>query len=704
MSKLVIAEKHSVGQSIADVLGAKKKQDGYLEGNGYIVSWCVGHLVEMAEAVAYDEKYAKWRYGDLPIIPAVWKNKTAPGKTKQLKILSELMKRPDVETVVCATDAGREGELIFRLVYEYCKCKKNTQRLWISSMEDETVRKGFAALKPGSDYDNLYQSALCRARADWLIGINATRAYSCTYNAKLNVGRVQSPTLAMIVARDKAIGDFVKEPFYTVELDCGQFTATGEKMKNIKDAEFIRAACDGKTAVISGVKKQEKTVAPPRLYDLTTLQREANRMFGHSAQKTLDIAQSLYEKKLATYPRTDSKFITEDMAASVPILTGEIALTLPFVGGPVPVNAAQIVNNAKVSDHHAILPTLAVKDADLSALTEDERDILRMISVRLVTAVNEKHVYEETAVTVNCEGGEFKAKGKTVLQDGWKAVDALFRNTLKEKTKEDGDENKALPQMSEGQTFSPVAASVREGFTTPPKHYTEDTLLAAMETAGVEDMPEDAERKGLGTPATRAGIIEKLVKTGFVERQKKLLVSTDKAAGLIAVLPDTLTSPVLTAEWEHKLKRMERGEVGSEAFMDGIADMTRTLVAESGAANPAYAEHAGPVAGNAGPVAGNGGRGGESVGKCPRCGSDVSDGGKGYFCGNKDCTFVIWKDNKYFTAKKKKVTKEIAAALLNDGRVAVKGLYSEKKNKTYDATIVLDDTGKYVNFKMEFDA
>jgi DNA topoisomerase-3 len=696
--KLVIAEKPSVGLSIAKVVGATKKQDGYVEGNGHVVTWCVGHLVDLADASAYDEKYKKWNLLDLPILPSDWKYVVSVGKGKQLKLIGDLAKRKDVDEVVCATDAGREGELIFRLVYDHIKCKKPVKRLWISSMEDTAVKEGFASLKDGADFDGLYRSALCRARADWLVGINATRLFSCLYGGDtLNVGRVVSPTLAMIVEREKAVRDFVKTPFYNVLLDCGSFAASSEKMRERSDAERMAALCDGKAAVVRDVQSKEKSAAPPKLYDLTTLQRDANRIYGYTAQQTLDTAQALYEKKILTYPRTDSNYITEDMETSVASLANRAALLLPYIKVPVSVNAAQITNGKKVSDHHAILPTETALKADAAALAPAERDMLTLVVVRLLEAVGEKHAYRDTTAVIDCEGAEFKAKGRVILHDGWKAIEKSFKaSRSREKDERDEDEagdEKELPPLNKGDVFDPVSASVKEGFTSPPKHFTEDTLLAAMETAGAEDMPEDAERRGLGTPATRAGILEKLIKSGFVVRQKKNLISTEKAENLISVLPENLKSPKLTAEWEHRLKEIERGTVSAGAFMASMGEVVRRLTEENKTPLPAFVGKFG---------SGSGGTEKEQTGKCPRCGKNVRDIGKGYACENRGCGFVIWKDDKFFADKKKTVTKEIASALLKDGRVFVKGLYSEKKQKTYDATVALYDTGKYVNFRLEF--
>lgn len=695
--KLVIAEKPSVAMSLAAVLGANEKKDGYMEGGGYLVSWCVGHLLELAQPEAYGKRYARWGYGDLPILPEEWKYEVSKDKKKQLDLLCRLMKDKRVDSVVCATDAGREGELIFRLVYEHAGCKKPMERLWISSMEDAAIRDGFEHLRPGSDYDKLYDAAVCRAEADWLIGINATRLFSVLYGVTLNVGRVMSPTLALLVQREADIQAFTSKPFYVPEITCGGFTASGEKLSGKNEAEKIRMGCDGQVASVLSVEKQVKTVQPPRLYDLTTLQRECNRIYGYTAQQTLDYVQSLYEKKLATYPRTDSQYLTEDMQATAVSLVLWLRDHMPFgkgcAGEP---DIDRVTDGSKVTDHHAIIPTVEIARTDLSELPSGERDVLTLIAARLLSATAQAHRFEAVAAVLDCRGNSFTAKGKTVLQAGWKEVERLYRMGLKESKPED-DENMdaSLSMLQEGQIFETVSASVREGRTSPPKHYTEDSLLAAMETAGAGDMPEDAERKGLGTPATRAATLEKLVSVGFVQRKKKQLIPTEKGTNLILVLPDNIKSPTLTAEWESMLKQVERGELAAESFMEQIADMSRTLVKEHTAPEERFTGLL--------PDAKNSGR--EAVGTCPRCGGTVYEGKKGFFCDNRDCSFALWKDNKFFSGKKKSITKSVAAALLKEGRVSMSGLYSEKTGKTYDAVVLLDDTGeKYVNFKLEFPA
>lgn len=693
--KLVIAEKPSVAMSLAAVLGATERKDGYLEGSGYLVSWCVGHLLELAQPEAYKEQYAKWRYEDLPILPENWKYEVPKDKKTQLALLCRLMKDKRVDSVVCATDAGREGELIFRLVYEYAGCNKPMERLWISSMEDAAIREGFDHLRPGSDYDKLYDAAVCRAGADWLIGINATRLFSVLYGVTLNVGRVMSPTLALLVQRESDIESFISKPFYVPEITCGGFTASGEKMTERSEAEKIRMDCDHNSAFVRSVEKQVKTIQPPRLYDLTTLQRECNRIYGYTAQQTLDYVQSLYEKKLATYPRTDSQYLTKDMQATAASLILWLRDNMTFgkgyAGEP---DIDRVTDDSKVTDHHAIIPTVEIARTDLSELPSGERDVLTLLAVRLLCATTQANRFEAVTAMLDCQGYTFTAKGKTILQSGWKEVERIHRMSIRQsETEHRENEDAALPVLKEGQTFETVSASLREGKTSPPKHYTEDTLLSAMETAGAEDMPDDAERKGLGTPATRAATLEKLVSAGFVQRKKKQLISTEKGRNLIAVLPDNIKSPILTAEWESMLKQVEHGELSATSFMDQIADMSRTLVKEHTAPEKRFADLFPSSRETAH----------EAVGVCPRCGAPVYEGKKGFFCDNRECSFALWKDNRFFSSKKKSITKSVAAALLKEGRISMSGLYSEKTGKTYDAEVILDDTGgKYVNFKLEF--
>ena len=709
MSILVLAEKPSVAGPISTVLGAKQRGDGFFHGSGYIVSWCYGHLVELADPAAYGEQYKRWSRDSLPILPRDWQYKAAADKKKQLSVIRKLMNSPDVETVICATDSGREGELIFRLIYNYCKCNKPIQRLWISSLEDSAIREGFSKLRPGEDFDNLYRAALCRAQADYLVGLNATRLFSCLYGPTLNVGRVQTPTLAMIVEREKAIAGFVPEPFYMPEIDCGNFTASGQRYKDMESAEAVRTAAEGSDAVLLLVDKVSKTTASPRLYDLTSLQRDANRIFGFTAQQTLDYTQSLYEARRVTYPRTDSQFLTTDMADTAATVIAAVRGVFPFARelGFEP-DISQVTDNSKCSEHHAIIPTIEISTTDLSALPSGERDILSLIAARLLCAAAPEHSYEAVTSVLGCGGYQYTVKGKTVLENGWKAVDAAFRASLKTGPGDDGfddeepcGETTALPELTVGQVLTGVTASIREGRTKPPARFTEGTLLRAMETAGAEVMPDESGlRKGLGTPATRAGIIEKLIRSDFVERQKKNLVPTAKAMNLIAVLPDEIASPALTADWEHSLRLVESGELSDKEFMSGIEALVMGLVAGHTAPIPEVASlfAAMPVSAKSG-----GNPADKSVGSCPRCGFAVIESARGFFCSSSACKFVLWKESRFWSAKGKALTAKIAGTLLKDGRVAFSDLNSERTGKTYAATVYLYDDGSKADYELEFE-
>ena len=684
--QLVIAEKPSVARSIAAVIGATEKQNGYWQGGGYLVSWCIGHLVSFAEAGQYDEKYCKWRYEDLPILPQPWQFIIPDEKKQQFEIVRSLLNRPDVDSVTAATDAGREGELIFRFVYQMAGCTKPVKRLWISSMEDAAIREGFANLRPDSDYDALYQSALCRAKADWLVGINATRLFSVLYHKTLTVGRVQTPTLKMLVDRDAKILRFQKEKYYTVGIQSGSLKAGSGRIASMDEADTLRQACAGASAICSSVKREKKTEQPPKLYDLTTLQREANRLFGFTAKQTLDYAQQLYEKKLLTYPRTDSQYLTEDMGQTVQHLVSDLLGLLPFAQGlDLTPKVDRVLNSKKVSDHHAIIPTSEFVKQGFTGLAESECKLMNLVCSKLLCAIAAPHEYETVTAVFSCAGNEFTAKGKTVLVPGWKEIDQRFRSTLKADTEE--EVLNTLPKLAEGQNFS-VTTDISEHFTSPPKAYTEDTLLSAMERAGAEDMPENAERKGLGTPATRAAILEKLVQMGFVQRKGKQLVPTKDGINLAVVLPESLTSPVLTAEWENRLTEIAKGNADADEFMAEIETQVRQLVKtysciSADKQNLFQSERV-------------------IIGKCPRCGENVYEGKKNFYCGNRSCQFVMWKNDRFFEQRKKAFTPKIAAALLKNGKAKVKGLYSEKTGKTYDATVLLADTGgKYVNYRVE---
>ena len=688
--KLVICEKPSVGAAVAAALGVTGRKDGYIEGNGYLISWCIGHLVQLSEAAAYGEQYKKWSYDSLPILPQEWQYTVAADKGKQFKILKDLMHRADVSEVVNACDAGREGELIFRFVYHQAGCKKPFTRLWISSMENEAIRSGFDNLKDGREYDALYHSALCRAKADWLIGINATRLFSCLYGKTLNVGRVQTPTLKMLVDRDAAITGFQKETYYHVRLMLPGAEAASAKICAADEAGKLKAACEASAAVCTSLVKEKKTIAPPKLFDLTSLQREANRIYGYTAKQTLDLAQALYEKKLLTYPRTDSAFLTDDMGGTAQSIIALLCGKLPFMAGvSFTPEVSRVLNSKKVSDHHAIIPTMELSKADLAALPESERNILTLAGARLLMATAEPHSFEAVMAVFSCADHEFTAKGKAIIAAGWKEIERLYRATLKKKPDSD-DENELVldvPDFTEGQTFENPAAKVTEHETTPPKPHNEASLLSAMERAGNEDTDPDAERRGLGTPATRAAVIEKLVGGGFVERKGKQLLPTKNGTNLVCVLPDSLTSPQLTAAWENNLTQIAKGNADPDEFLSGIEAMARELVK----AYPFLSDTDKERFKEEKPV----------IGKCPRCGENVYEGRKNYYCSNKECSFAMWKNDRFFEERKTAFTPKIAATLLKSGKAKIKKLYSPKTGKTYEGTVLLADTGgKYVNYKV----
>ena len=718
---LIVAEKPSVARSIASAIGLKKekKHEGYIEGFSDFfeytvwVTWCLGHLVQMSYPESYDSKYAKWSLEDLPLIPEEFKYEVIPETRKQFEIVAKLMNsvgeseldKKEISTlsedkkflvpvteVVNACDAGREGELIFRFVYEMAGCKKPMRRLWISSMEEAAMKEGFSRLKNGEAYDALFASALCRAKADWLIGINATRLFSVLYNHTLNVGRVQTPTLKMLVDRDAAITTFKKEKYYHVRLTLSGAEAASERISDKAEADALKTTCEASKAVCTSLVKEKKTAAPPKLFDLTSLQREANRLFGYTAKQTLDLAQALYEKRLLTYPRTDSAFLTDDMgdtaAGIIKLLCGKFSF---MAGKDFTPELGKVLNSKKVSDHHAIIPTMELAKTDLATLPESERNILTLAGARLLMATAAPHTFEAVTAVFECAGQSFTARGKTVLSDGWKEIDRKYRAALKNKPETDdadSDTEKTLPPFTEGQTFENPAAMVTEHDTTPPKPHNEASLLSAMERAGSEDIDPDAERKGLGTPATRAAVIEKLVKGGFVERKGKQLLPTKDGINLVCVLPDTLTSPQLTAEWENNLTQIAKGKADPAVFMEGIEDMARELVKTYPFLSDDKAQMFKPER--------------EALGSCPRCGSPVYEGKKNYYCSNKECIFTMWKNDHFFEERKVAFTPKIAAALLKSGKVNVKKLYSPKTGKTYDGTIVLADTGgKYVNYRVE---
>ena len=670
----------------AKVLGATSRQDGYLEGNGYLVCWCIGHLVELAPPNVYDAKYVKWSIADLPILPERWQYLVSASTQKQFGILQKLMHRPDVDSIVNSCDSGREGELIFRLVYKQAGCKKSFSRLWLSSMEESAIREGFAHLKPSTEYDALYNAALCRERADWMVGINASRLFSCLYSQPLAVGRVMTPVLAMTVVREAAIAAFVPEKFYTVALTLADGgTASSKRFVQKADAELLLSKCrkEGRVTV-QKMERKEKSENPPPLYDLTALQRDANRLLGFTAQQTLDYAQSLYEKRLITYPRTDSRFLTEDMAASLPGLVTDTGRAFA-VEEPFPIHVQQVINGSKVTDHHAILPTRSMLQADLEALPKGEQNVLKLIIARTLMAVSKPFRYLETLLTTECAGEEFTAKGKEVLDEGWKAVERkVLADILNRK-----QELTALPNATENECGI-LNAKLKEGQTSPPKHFTEDTLLHAMETASADSMPEGVERQGIGTPATRAATIEKLVQKGFLERKgtkkTKVLLPTDKGKALITVMPEEIQSPEMTADWETKLLRIERGEMEPETFMTEIKETISSLVKTTEAAKGANAFMKNKI-----------------IGVCPNCGANVVEREKGWFCESNPCRFVLWKDNAYFKRLGKRLDAHVADKLLRDGRVRLKDCKSAK-GKNYNATVLLScEADGRSKFSLEFE-
>ena len=686
-NNLVIAEKPSVAQSIAKVLGATNRADGYLEGSGYLVSWCVGHLIELAEPEEYDGKYEKWRKEDLPIIPSDWAYQISSATKKQYQILKDLMKRDDVECVTNACDAGREGELIFRLVYDKARCTKPIKRLWISSMEDEAIIDGFENLKDGIEYEALYEAALCRERADWIVGINATRLFSTLYGQTLNIGRVMTPTLALAVEREASIRAFKPEDFYTVILDCDGIRLCSERIADKAEAESLMEECKNAGDVrITKAEKKDKQEKAPLLFDLTSLQREANKRLGYTAQQTLDYTQSLYEKKLCSYPRTDSRFLTEDMEDTVGKLLKKIEESHCFK-----TSAQQYIsnclNNKRVSDHHAIIPTVQITEKNLSELPKGEQEILKLLCLRLAEAVSGPCKYSETVVEAECADYSFKAKGKHINDPGWRLVGITV-----EDDEDESDDGLISIDVSANQTIRILNTNTKAGKTSAPKSYTEDTLLAAMERAGADEIPDEAERKGLGTPATRAGIIEKLVRTGFIERKgdrkTKYLVPTHKGEALITVVPESIQSASMTAEWEQKLLQIEHGEYGDKQFMNEIADFIGNIV-ESYEVIPDAEVLMHPVY--------------APLGKCPACGCDVIEKSKGFFCSGKDCKFALWKENRFFDSLSKKLTKQIVEQLLKNGKANLKKCRSVKTGKTYDTTIVLsvNDNGQ-AQFTLDF--
>ena len=692
MSKfLVIAEKPSVAQSYAKNLSAYKREDGYLEGESCIVSWCLGHLAEYAHPEEYDPKYEKWQFDDLPILPEAWKLKVSKDKKKQFEVIKTLMNRSDVEYLVNGCDAGREGELIFQRVYDLAGCRKPVKRLWISSMEDAAIQKGFQTMKSEEEYKNLCMAAVCRAQADWLIGMNGTRAYTTRYFKRLVVGRVQTPTLAMLAERQERIEHFQKEAFYKVALTDGKLTVVSENIANEEAADLLAALCNGSTAVVTQMKKERKKSFPPKLYDLTSLQREANRYFGYTAKRTLDMLQELYEEKLITYPRTDSQFVTEDMKDSVEELVKKMPVLLPFVDyGQLGHGIKRVINNAKVSDHHAILPTKEAVEKGIADLPADKKNLMMLICQQLVQATGEEYLYEQTDITVKCQEHDFKARGKIPVQMGFKEVEKAFKQLcVKAEPVEEKEKETSIPAgYEEGMRLFPVKAEKTTHYTSPPKPFNEDTLLAAMETAGNKEFDSETEKKGLGTPATRASIIEKLVSSGYAQRKGKQILPSTEGKELVKVMPEYLKSAVMTAEWENQLLMMEKGQITDTQFMGEITSLVRKIL-EVCREIPEEERRRFQTAR-------------EVIGKCPVCGCDVFEGKQNFYCSNRQCDFALWKENRFLGSMEKNLDKKMARELLDKACTHVKGLYSKKKDMKFDADLLLALEDGKPRFHLEF--
>ena len=692
MSKfLVIAEKPSVAQSYAKNLSAYKREKGYLEGESCIVSWCLGHLAEYARPEEYDPKYEKWQFDDLPILPEVWKLKVSKDKKKQFDVLKGLMNRSDVEYLVNGCDAGREGELIFQRVYDLAGCKKPVKRLWISSMEDTAIREGFQTMKSEEEYKNLCMAAVCRAQADWLIGMNGTRAYTTRYFKRLVVGRVQTPTLAMLAERQERIEHFQKEAFYKVSLTDGKLTVVSENIANEEAADLLAALCNGSTAMVTQMKKERKKSFPPKLYDLTSLQREANRYFGYTAKRTLDMLQELYEEKLVTYPRTDSQFVTEDMKDTVDELVGKMPVLLPFVDyGQLGHGVKRVINNAKVSDHHAILPTKEAVEKGISDLPSDKKNLMMLICQQLVQATGEEYLYEQTDITVKCQEHDFKARGKMPVQMGFKEVEKAFKNQcVKAEAVDEKEKDASIPAgYEEGMNLFPVKAEKTTHYTSPPKPFNEDTLLAAMETAGNKEFDSETEKKGLGTPATRASIIEKLVASGYAQRKGKQILPSAEGQELVKVMPEYLKSAAMTAEWENQLLMMEKGQITDAQFMGEITSLVGKILEVCRDIPEEERKRFQTEK--------------EVIGKCPVCGSDIFEGKQNFYCSNRQCDFALWKENRFLGNMEKNLDKKMARELLDKACTHVKGLYSKKKDMKFDADLLLTLEDGKPRFHLEF--
>lgn len=759
---LVIAEKPSVAMTIAATIGFHEKKDGYMESPDGIVSWCYGHLAELAPPEEYDERYRKWSLDTLPIIPENWKLAVSRDKEKQFRLLSGFLNNRNIggkrfDYVINACDAGREGELIFNRVYELSGSTLPVKRLWISSMEDDAILQGFLNLRNSADYKNLAEASVCRAQADWLVGMNASRAFTKAYDYRLTIGRVQTPTLAMLVKRGEEISGFQKKQYFITHLlvdSMGhRIDAVSEHFEDREEANRLAGTCRGRTVTVPTIERQTKTVAPPKLYDLTSLQRDANRLFGLSASKTLACAQALYENKLITYPRTDSRFLTDDMEKTAldvisacrkvfPFLLEQdmtagygnfgsrgLAGTGAYTPPPAQPDVRRLLDSKKVSDHHAIIPTVMVRNADLSKCTAEQEKILILIAARLLCASGNRHVYESIRASFFCCGYTFTATGKSVKEEGWKAVDAAMRRhchadperetdggsepasgssrgksvqsasgkhtpTSSGKTEDSGEQD--LSSLYQGARFTAADTKVTEHWTKPPAAYTEDTLLHAMETAGITETEKEVERKGLGTPATRAAIIDKLASSGYMVRDKSHLFATDSGKKLVDILPDYLKSAQMTADWENRLLEIERGKSDRSFFMGDIRQMVQRIVQDCRQISPEERARFGSCQ----PEKGGGER--ASIGKCPVCGKPVYEGEKVFYCSDRNCSFVLWKRNRYLDKMRTSLNDAMAKDLLEKGRTHARNLYSPGKDKYYSADLVMEWVDNRASYRLEF--
>lgn len=703
---LVLAEKPSVARDIARVLNCRGSAEGYIEGENYVVTWCIGHLVQLCEPEEYDIKYKKWSFDTLPIIPEKFKLKPNSNTYKQFKIVKGLMASSDIDKIICATDAGREGELIFRYTYNLSGCKKPFDRLWISSMTDSAIKDGFNKLKSGSEYDNLYYSAKCRSESDWLVGMNASRAFSLKYNANLSIGRVQTPTLALLVNRHIERTNFKPEDYFEVKALYEGFSgiwfdeATREtKIFDKAKAQQIADKVKGKIGIIKDIKQEQKKDPAPQLFDLTELQRACNRKFGFPAAKTLDIVQNLYEKKLVTYPRTDSKYLSQDIIPTLrdrinAVRNPDLKDVVEYINKKPDLNLGKrYVDDTKVSDHHAIIPT--EQAANLNSLQAEEKKVYDIITRRFLAVFLSPYEYTITNIITSVENELFLSKGKTIQKLGWMG---LYKDDKKTEDEEAGDEQ-ILPLLNPGEGINVRDVKLEEKKTKAPSLYTEATLLSAMEHAGRfiddEELKEQLKEGGLGTPATRAAVIERLIKVGYVVREKKNLVPTEKGINLISIVPNEIKSPELTGKWEKALSQMARGQYSSEKFMTSIINYSRFLIEEASRVKAVQFQRE------------NNAKAKHPIGKCPACGAAVFETSRGWSCSKwkeNGCKFSLWKEDKGLGYFGKKLTQIMVRELLKKGRSHAKGLINPKDKQKFDRDVILVHENQYWNIRVDFDS